>query len=335
MLEAPDSTLEFDPAGHIEVELASGRTIRIQEVEELLLLRLAEFVATGNADVFQQCLWLLGVSGLDRERLRARAAERVARSCARCPRSNRSDARPGCDEAGDLGDHRSRTVVARDPRGAITDEGYDLPGDDTRSHLRAMASRPARECRMDRDRRSRAARVRATPTSGCRGGRAVTPAWHARAAHRSDSSGLTDRRRNPPRRCRCPPPPIAASLCRSDCAASVDAPGQKRRRLPRRPRVGGSSTRGQKGTWPLVRLAGGEEEAHAREDRLVVADRRLRTSEFRAEYECVTPRFSTARGRDRGADRESRPPPRPAHLRDASEYSACRGGSDATSRLTA
>ena len=37
--------------------------------------RLAEFVATGNADVFQQCLWLLGVSGLDRERLRARAAD--------------------------------------------------------------------------------------------------------------------------------------------------------------------------------------------------------------------------------------------------------------------
>jgi hypothetical protein len=75
VLEAPGSTLEFNPAGHIEVELASGRTLRIQEVEEVLLLRLAEFVATGNADVFQQCLWLLGVSGLDRERLRTRAGE--------------------------------------------------------------------------------------------------------------------------------------------------------------------------------------------------------------------------------------------------------------------
>jgi hypothetical protein len=73
VFEAPGSTLELDPNGHIEVELASGRTIRIQLVEEVLLLRLAEFVATGNADVFQQCLWLLGVSGLDRERLRARA----------------------------------------------------------------------------------------------------------------------------------------------------------------------------------------------------------------------------------------------------------------------
>jgi hypothetical protein len=75
VFEAPGSTLELDPNGHIEVELASGRTIRIQQVEEVLLLRLAEFVATGNADVFQQCLWLLGVSGLDRERLRARADE--------------------------------------------------------------------------------------------------------------------------------------------------------------------------------------------------------------------------------------------------------------------
>jgi hypothetical protein len=39
------------------------------------LLRLAEFTATGNADVFQQCLWLLGIAGLDRERLRGRAAD--------------------------------------------------------------------------------------------------------------------------------------------------------------------------------------------------------------------------------------------------------------------
>ncbi len=75
VFEAPGSTLELNPDGHVEVELASGRTIRIQDVEEVLLLRLAEFVTTGNADVFQQCLWLLGVSGLDRERLRARAGE--------------------------------------------------------------------------------------------------------------------------------------------------------------------------------------------------------------------------------------------------------------------
>jgi hypothetical protein len=75
VFEAPGSTLELNPDGYVEVELASGRTIRIQDVEEVLLLRLDEFVATGNADVFQQCLWLLGVSGLDRERLRVRAGE--------------------------------------------------------------------------------------------------------------------------------------------------------------------------------------------------------------------------------------------------------------------
>jgi len=75
VFEAPGSTLELNPDGHVEVELASGRTIRIQDANELLLLRLAEFTATGNADVFQQCLWLLGVAGLDRERLRGRAAD--------------------------------------------------------------------------------------------------------------------------------------------------------------------------------------------------------------------------------------------------------------------
>jgi len=75
LFEAPGSTLEFNPNGYVEVELASGRTIRVQDVDEVLLLRLAEFVATGNADVFQQCLWLLGASGLDREHLRVRAEE--------------------------------------------------------------------------------------------------------------------------------------------------------------------------------------------------------------------------------------------------------------------
>jgi hypothetical protein len=75
VFEAPGSILELNPDGHIEVELASGRTIRIQDAEEVLLLRLAEFTMTGNADVFQQSLWLLGVAGLDRERLRRRAAD--------------------------------------------------------------------------------------------------------------------------------------------------------------------------------------------------------------------------------------------------------------------
>lgn len=75
LFEAPGSILELNPNGYVEAELASGRTIRVQDVDEVLLLRLAEFVATGNADVFQQCLWLLGASGLDREHLRVRAEE--------------------------------------------------------------------------------------------------------------------------------------------------------------------------------------------------------------------------------------------------------------------
>jgi len=75
VFEAPGSTLEFNPDGYMEVELASGRTLRVQAVEEVPLLRLDEFVATGNADVFQQCLSLLGASALDRERLQRRAGE--------------------------------------------------------------------------------------------------------------------------------------------------------------------------------------------------------------------------------------------------------------------
>ncbi|WP_329642907.1 hypothetical protein [Gaiella sp.] len=75
VFEAPGSRLEFDPAGFTDVELASGRTVRVQDVEEVLLLRVDEFVATGNADVFQQCLWLLGTPALDSEHLERRAGE--------------------------------------------------------------------------------------------------------------------------------------------------------------------------------------------------------------------------------------------------------------------
>lgn len=75
VFEAPGSTLEFNPEGFTDVQLASSRIIRVQDVEEVLLLRLDEFVATGNADVFQQCLWLLGASALDLQRLQHRADE--------------------------------------------------------------------------------------------------------------------------------------------------------------------------------------------------------------------------------------------------------------------
>lgn len=75
VLEAPGSTLLFDRDGYSEVQLASGRSILVHDVEEVLLVRLEEFVATGNADVFQQCVWLLGVSAVDRDRLQRRARE--------------------------------------------------------------------------------------------------------------------------------------------------------------------------------------------------------------------------------------------------------------------
>ena len=73
--EAPGSTLKFNPDGYTDVELASGRTVRVQDVEEVLLLRLDEFVATGHADVFQQCLLLLRAAAMDDHVLDRRARE--------------------------------------------------------------------------------------------------------------------------------------------------------------------------------------------------------------------------------------------------------------------
>jgi hypothetical protein len=75
VIEAPGSTLLFNRDGYTEAQLASGRSILVQDVEELLLLRLDEFVATGNADVFQQCLWLLGSRSVERALLERRAEE--------------------------------------------------------------------------------------------------------------------------------------------------------------------------------------------------------------------------------------------------------------------
>ena len=75
VFEAPGSALIFNRDGYTEAQLASGRSILVQDVEELLLLRLDEFVATGNADVFQQCLWLLGSQSVGRGLLERRARE--------------------------------------------------------------------------------------------------------------------------------------------------------------------------------------------------------------------------------------------------------------------
>jgi hypothetical protein len=72
--EAPASSLD-DPKGYSDVQLGSGRFVRIQSAEDVLLLRLDEFVATGNADVLQQSLWLLGAAALDEELVSRRAAD--------------------------------------------------------------------------------------------------------------------------------------------------------------------------------------------------------------------------------------------------------------------
>jgi hypothetical protein len=50
VFEAPGSTLIFNRAGYTEAQLASGRSILVQDAEELLLLRLDEFVARCYGD---------------------------------------------------------------------------------------------------------------------------------------------------------------------------------------------------------------------------------------------------------------------------------------------
>jgi len=112
VLEAPASTLAFDPHGYSEVEFASGRSVLVQDVEEVLLLRLDEFVATGNADVLQQCLWLLGASGLDNERLRRRAQEQSLTPTLESRRARPESDRAGRQEPRALRDRRPREVAA-------------------------------------------------------------------------------------------------------------------------------------------------------------------------------------------------------------------------------
>jgi hypothetical protein len=73
--EAPGTYLEPSPEGWTTAELASGRRVRVQAVEEVLLVRLEEFIATGHSDVLQQCLWLRGSTAVDEDKLHRRAAE--------------------------------------------------------------------------------------------------------------------------------------------------------------------------------------------------------------------------------------------------------------------
>ena len=69
--EAPGNKLEPNPDGFEVVETRSGRHVRVQAAEDVLLVRLQEFLATGHSDAFQQCLWLLGVESFDHTRLAA------------------------------------------------------------------------------------------------------------------------------------------------------------------------------------------------------------------------------------------------------------------------
>ena len=57
-----------------EIELASGRIVRVLSPEDRLLYRLHEFVAGGHAESFRQVTWLLDVPTLDRSRLAVRAS---------------------------------------------------------------------------------------------------------------------------------------------------------------------------------------------------------------------------------------------------------------------
>jgi hypothetical protein len=74
-LEAAGSTLELDAEGYVEVELRSGRAVRVQEGGAVLLLRMRNFVATGDADLFRQCLLLVRASAIDQALLERRAGE--------------------------------------------------------------------------------------------------------------------------------------------------------------------------------------------------------------------------------------------------------------------
>ena len=178
VLEAPGSTLELNPNGYVEVELASGRTIRVQDVEEVLLLRLAEFVATGNADVFQQCLWLLRASGLDLDRFEQGPEKSRSPALSMLwigPRRVLSTTRRG-SRSGRSPTWRRHSVdqARRSERQALRFRcEHALP------YLCAMACRPRGECGVDKTCRSGAARVRAAPTTGSEGGRAPPATRHA------------------------------------------------------------------------------------------------------------------------------------------------------------
>lgn len=73
--EAPGADLKPSPEGWRIVETRSGRTVRVQEPEEVLLVRMEEFLGTPTTDVLQQCILLRGSTAIDPDKLRRRAGE--------------------------------------------------------------------------------------------------------------------------------------------------------------------------------------------------------------------------------------------------------------------
>jgi predicted nucleotidyltransferase len=73
-IEAPGSAL--GPSERIEeVDLSDGTAVALLSLEDVLIYRLHEFVATGHADVAEQAAALVSVPNVNQERLRQRASE--------------------------------------------------------------------------------------------------------------------------------------------------------------------------------------------------------------------------------------------------------------------
>ena len=73
VLEAPGSYPAPDEQV-VEVKLASGRSIRILSLEDVLIDRLHQFRGGGHGDVYAQTVFLLALPELDRTRLAERAS---------------------------------------------------------------------------------------------------------------------------------------------------------------------------------------------------------------------------------------------------------------------
>jgi hypothetical protein len=64
-LEAPGSGLRPEADGYEEVKLKSGRIVLVQKPEGVLLIRMEELAGGSHSEVFEQCLWLLGLDEIN------------------------------------------------------------------------------------------------------------------------------------------------------------------------------------------------------------------------------------------------------------------------------